>query len=115
MRDAGGIAYPGLTVNGGTLAGLPAVTSEALAAGGSPGERNLVLLVQSEVDLADEDGGEIDIAKSAALQLDDAPSASAQPMTSLWQLGLIGIKVSRYLNWQARRPGAAVVLRDVAF
>lgn len=115
MRDAGGLAYPGITANGGTLAGLPAVTSEALSAGGSPGERNIALVAQDQVDVADEDGGEIEYAQHAALQLDDAPSSSAQPMTSLWQLGLVGFKVVRFLNWQARRSGAVVVLRDVTF
>ena len=115
MRDAGGLAYPGLTANGGTLAGLPAVTSEALSAGGSPGEFNIVLLAQSEIDIADENGGGLSIAKSAAIQLDDAPSASASQLTSLWSAGLVGIMVSRFLNWQARRPGAVVTLRNVVY
>jgi hypothetical protein len=114
MRDAGGLAYPGLTANGGTLAGLPAFCSEALSASGSPGDRNIVLLAQDEIDYA-EGGGDLSLSGNASLQMDDAPSTGAQQMVNLWESNLVGIRIARWLNWKARRPGAAVVIRNVLY
>jgi hypothetical protein len=110
-----GLAYPGMTVKGGTLAGLPAFVSSACSASGSPAERNITLLEVGEVNLADSGAGDLDASRYAALQLDDAPANSAQPLTSLWTHGLVGLKATRFLNWAARRQGVAAVLRNVAF
>ena len=51
----------------------------------------------------------------AAVQMNDAPSAGAQQMVSLWQHGLVGIRGLRFVNWQRRRSGAVAVLRSVAY
>jgi HK97 family phage major capsid protein len=116
MRGAdGALAYPGVTARGGTLAGLPVVTSPACAASGSPGEKFITLLEASEVMLANEGQSDISIAKHTSVQLDDAPGSGAQPLVSLWQANLIGIRARLYVNWARRHDGAVVVLRDVAY
>lgn len=111
----GALAYPHIGVLGGSMAGLPAITSAACEASGSPGENFIVLLEAGEVDLADDGAGDVEFTEHAAIQLDDTPIASAQPLTSLWQNGLFALKASRYANWRARRDVVASVLRSVAF
>jgi hypothetical protein len=43
------------------------------------------------------------------------PSTGAQQLVSLFQMGMVGIKCSRFVNWTRRRAGAVAVLRDVNF
>ena len=111
----GGPAYPGMTSKGGVLAGLPVITSTALSSAGSPGEFNVVLLETSEIAVADDGASEISYSSQASLQLDNAPASGAQQLISLYSNNLVAIRAVRMANWQARRTGAAVVLRDVQF
>lgn len=117
MRGAGSdsLAYPGMTARGGTLMGLPVLTSTACTASGSPGERFIALIEASEVLVADDGDATIDISDRVALQMNDAPSTGAQQLVSLWQAGLMGVRVRRYVNWKTRRSAAVAVLRSVGF
>lgn len=99
-------AFPGLTMNGGTFYGLPVVVSNNAVAAGSPGDRLLVLADQREIFLADDGQMTIDMSTEASLQLNDAPSAGAQSLVSLWQNGLMGVKIDRWINWAKRRTQA---------
>jgi HK97 family phage major capsid protein len=115
-RGTGGApAYPLISAKGGSLLGLPVITSTACSASGSPNERFLLLAEQSEILLADDNGGDIALATDASLQLNDAPGDGAQQQISLWQNNLVGIKTVRYVNWRRRRTGAVAVLRDIVF
>jgi HK97 family phage major capsid protein len=105
-------AFPGISMTGGTWYGLPVITSSAVVSAGSPGENHIVLVTQNEVLLADEGSVAIDMSTEASLQMDDAPSAGATSLVSLWQNNLVGIRAERYINWAARRPsnlGIAVI------
>lgn len=115
LRDSGGPAFPGVTARGGFLLGLPVLTSTSITASGSPGERYIGLIEASEVAIADDGLATVELASHAALQMSDAPSGGATSLVSLWQLGLVGIKGTRYMNWSRRRDGAAAVLRDVTY
>jgi len=99
-------AFPGLTMNGGTFYGLPVVTSNAVSPSGSPGDQHLILVNQSEILLADDGQMMIDASMEASLQMNDAPSTGAQSLVSLWQNGLVGVKVDRFIFWTKRRSGA---------
>lgn len=106
---AGAPAFPGITPNGGTLAGLPVFTSQAVPA-------NVVMLVKGdEIFLGDEGGIEVSISDQASLVMDDAPaqdSATGAPgstsMVSLWQTNSVGFLVERFVNFVKRRPAAVV-------
>lgn len=116
MRNGdGGPAYPQITATGGTLAGLPVLTTTALAASGSPTERQIVLVEADQVELADEGEAEIEISPHAAVQMDDAPGAGAQQLVSLWQNGMVGVRCMRAVNWQVRRAAAVSLLSGVNF
>lgn len=53
--------------------------------------------------MADDGGVSIDMSMEASVQMNDAPSAGAQSLVSLWQNNLVGIRAEQYINWAARR------------
>lgn len=97
------LAYPGMSMAGGTWYGLPVIVSNAMVTAGSPGELQIALVTQEEVLLADDGGVSIDMSQEASVQMNDAPSAGAQSLVSLWQNNLIGIRAEQYINWAPRR------------
>lgn len=100
-------AYPDISMTGGTWYGLPVITSSAAgASSGSPNENQIALVTQDEVLFADDGGISIDMSTEASVQMNDAPSAGAQSLVSLWQNNLIGIRAERYINWAPRRPSS---------
>lgn len=99
-------AFPDLTVNGGTFYGLPVIVSNNVAPSGSPGDQHLILVNQREVLLADDGQMMLDASAEASVQMNDAPSAGAQSLVSLWQNGLVGLKVDRWIYWTKRRSQA---------
>lgn len=99
-------AFPGMSVNGGTFYGLPAVTSNSVAPSGSPGDQHLILVNQNEVLLSDDGQMMVEASAEASLQMNDEPSAGAQSLVSLWQNGLLGLKVDRWIYWSKRRSQA---------
>jgi hypothetical protein len=93
---------------GGTLAGAPLVVTTAARASGSPSAGTLMLVDATQVDYALE-ADELSVTNAPAVQLDDAPADSAQPLTSLFQAGLVGMKVGSYVDWGIRRSGAVAI------
>lgn len=120
LRGSGGdLAFPGVSVLGGTLLGLPVIVTGSFSDAGSPPAGHIVLVDGSQVALADENQAEIAISTEAAFQLQDAPSNDASTATatttiSMFQTGGVAIRASRYLNWVLRRQYVAV-LQNVAF
>lgn len=116
LRGSGGApAYPGLGPTGGSLLGVPVLTSTAARG-------CIVLLEASEILLADDGEAAIDYSEEASVQLSDTPNPTGgptdslgSPMVSLWENNLVGIRAARYANWVRRHPGAAAVLTGVAF
>jgi hypothetical protein len=116
LRGSGGdSAFPSVGAKGGSIWGIPVLASAAADTGSSPSETVLALVEANQVLVAD--GGQIAIESTshASVQLNDAPSAGAQSLVSLWQNGLIALKLSRWINWRARRPGAASSIVSIGF
>lgn len=107
--------FPNITMDGGTdFYGLPMITSNNAQAGGSPTDKHLILIDQDEILLADDGQMMIDMSSEASLQMNDAPSAGAQSLVSLWQNGLLGVKVDRWIYWTKRRSSGAAQYIDNA-
>src|SRR5690554_57505 len=110
-NEVGAPAFPGVTPNGGTLAGLPVFTSQLVA---DETEGSVVMLVKGdEIFLGDEDGIEVSISDQASIQMDDAPTQSSVTPTattsvSMFQTNSVAFLVERFLNWQKRRASAVV-------
>lgn len=107
MRNSQGYnAFPDISEEGGKWYGRPVITSNNVTSSGSPGEQQVFLLAQPEILLSDDGQMMIDMSAEASLQMNDAPSAGAQSLVSLWQNGLIGVKLDRWINWSKRRSAA---------
>lgn len=99
-------AFPELSVNGGTFYGLPVIVSNNVVGSGSAGDQFLILIDQSNVLLADDGQMMIDVSTEASVEMNDAPSGGATSLRSLWQNGLMGVKVDRWVYWTKRRSTA---------
>jgi hypothetical protein len=86
--------------------GLPVLVSNAMVASGSPNELQIALVTQEEVLLADDGNITIDMSQEASVQMNDAPSAGAQSLVSLWQNNLVGMRAEQYINWAPRRTSS---------
>jgi len=122
VTSLGNPQFPGLTVNGGTLMGLPAVVSTQANISGSPDYANmLVLLFPGEVFLADDGQATVEASDQVAIQMLDNPTnqstASSTPttMVSMFQTESIAVKAVRYINWQKARSAACAFIRTCAY
>jgi HK97 family phage major capsid protein len=111
--------FPDINMNGGTLFGVPVVTSQYLATGGSPAGAYIILLNADDIYYAQE-GLMVDSSGEASIEMDDAPTqdglaGTGASLVSLWQNNLLGIKVERFITWKKRRSTAAQYLSNVAY
>lgn len=106
--------FPGITMLGGTLEGLPVIVSEYTPAG-------LVILANaSDIYLADDGQVMLDASREASLQMDSAPTMTSNPASaietvSMFQTNSVALRAERWINWQKRRAQAVQVLSGVAW
>lgn len=111
LNPLGQPEFPGIDANGGTLMGLPVLTSEVVPSDSSGSI--IVLIKQSEILLADEGGVTIDVSREASLQMNstpDNPATASTVLTSLWQNNLVGVRCERMVTWRKRRPEAVAYI-----
>jgi len=104
-------AFPGVTMTGGTLGGVPLRVSQYLANNGGSGGAPFILVDEAEVYLADDGAVTLDMSDVAAIEMDGAPSGSSATPTgaslvSMWQTNSIAFRAERFIWWGARRSGA---------
>lgn len=106
--------FPGISMTGGTLFGLPVIVSEYVPSDSSGA---IVALVNaSDIYLGDEGGIDLSMSTEASLQMDNAPdnpTTASTVMVSLWQRNLVGFRAERAINWARRRPTAVAYLTGV--
>jgi HK97 family phage major capsid protein len=122
VTSLGNPQFPGLSINGGTLMGLPVVVSTQATIAGSPQYSNmLVLIFPGEVFLADDGQANIEASDQVSIQMDDAPTnqstatATGTTMVSMFQTESIAIKAVRYINWTKARSAAAAFIQAAAY
>jgi HK97 family phage major capsid protein len=108
--------FPGLSMTGGTLFGLPVIVSEYIPTDSDGAV--VVLINASDIYLADEGGFAVDISREASLQMLDNPTndsvtPTATTMVSLWQTNSVGFRAERTINWARRRTASVAVLTGV--
>jgi hypothetical protein len=120
VRGSGGApAYPTVGAKGGSLFGIPVLTTGGADLGGSPTDRLIVLIDQSGVRYVDE-GVELGAAAHATIQMDDAPTQSsvaavtATSVVSMWQTNSVAFMATRWSSWYVR-PGACAYISGVTF
>jgi HK97 family phage major capsid protein len=119
LNALGAREFPDINMDGGTLFGVPVITSQYLASGGSPAGAYVILINASDIYLAEE-GLMVDSSGEASIQMDDSPTqdglaGTGASLVSLWQNNLLGIKVERFITWKKRRTTAAAYLSNVAY
>lgn len=118
MNPLGQPEFPGITMSGGTFAGLPVITSEYITPNTSG---DFVALVNaSDIYLADDGQLGVDMSREATLEMDDAPggdsvvpTAATGVMVSLWQTNSVGFRAERTINWARRRASGVAWLTGV--
>lgn len=92
-----------------SLYGLPIILSPT-----SP--RQIALVDGGEILWADDGDFEIDLARDAAIQMDDAPTNASAPapvstsLVSMFESNSVAFRVSRWVNWLRLQPGAVVYM-----
>jgi HK97 family phage major capsid protein/HK97 family phage prohead protease len=117
-NDLGQAEFPNITINGGTLEGIPVITSNYIptATAGS-----LIILVNAEdIFLADDGTVTIDASREASLQMDSAPTMNSTTPTgtqvvSMFQTNSVALRAERYINWMKRRAQAVAYLDQVEY
>lgn len=114
MNPLGQSEFPGISMTGGTLFGLPVIVSEYIPSDSSGA---LVALVNaSDIYVGDEGGIDLSMSTEASLQMDSAPdnpTTATTVLVSLWQRNLVGFRAERSINWARRRPSAVAYLTGV--
>jgi HK97 family phage major capsid protein len=98
--------FPSLSMNGGTLMGIPVITSQYALIGGNA---LFIMVNASDVFLADDGGVSVDASREASILMSDTPVADAATGTtvSMWQNNMLALRAERFVNWAKRRAGAA--------
>ncbi len=102
--------FPGISMTGGTFAGLPVIVSDYIPAG------TVVLANASDIYLADEGGIQVDMSREASLEMADNPAhnsdtpTGATSLVSMFQTNSVAFRVERFINWARRRPSAVAIL-----
>lgn len=119
LRNAfGQKEFPDITMNGGTLEGVPVITSQYVP--NESGGAMMILVNASDIWLADDGAVTIDASREASLEMSDAPAnSSAAPtaaqVVSMFQTNSVALRAERFINWQKRRAAAVQVIDDVSY
>jgi len=118
VNALGQTEFNGINMNGGTLLGIPVITSQHVPAG------IVVMVNTSDVYLADEGGIRLDMSREASVEMLDSSltgdsvgvvPGTAASTVSLWQTNSVGFLAERTINWAARRASAVAYLSGVAW
>lgn len=110
FRNAlGQYEFPNITAAGGTIAGIPVVTSENVPTDSSG---SIIALVKpSEILMADDGSVTLDASREATLDM----MGGNTPNFSLWQRNCVGIRAERYITWKPRRAAAVAYISGAAY
>jgi HK97 family phage major capsid protein/HK97 family phage prohead protease len=121
MRNAlGQPEFPNLSALGGSLEGIPVVTSENMVAtGNSPADGYMIVAINArEILLADDGGVTIDASTEASIQMESAPDSPATASTvtvSAFQYNMVFIRAERFITWKKRRTTAVQYIRGTKY
>jgi HK97 family phage major capsid protein/HK97 family phage prohead protease len=112
--------FPDIGILGGSIEGIPVITSENIVAtGGSPTDGYPIIAINApEVMIADDGGVSIDVSREASLQMNDAPDSPETTSTilvSLWQRNYVAFKAERFITWKKGRTGAVQFISSAKY
>lgn len=115
LTDSGSPVFPNIGPRGGSIVGVPAFTTSACEAAGSPGETSMVLFDPGQVLLVDDGDLSVRSARHATVEMDDAPEGGATSLVSLWQHGLQALLVERAINWRRTADTGVAALNGITY
>lgn len=108
--------FSDIGINGGTIAGLPVITSQSVPSG------NIVAVQPSEIYFADDGGFMVDVSREASLLMTDDANGNMNSTTptgaslvSMFQTNSVAFRAERILNWSLRRSTAVAYLTGAAW
>jgi HK97 family phage major capsid protein/HK97 family phage prohead protease len=113
--------YPNITAQGGTILGMPVITSQNAGLIDStdvPPSGRIIMAKADEILLADDGQVLLDASREASLQMDSAPMSPPDATTvfmSLWQNNMVGLRAERWINWEKRRAGVVQFINDANY
>jgi len=110
--------FPGLTMNGGTLMGIPVIVSQYVP--DESGGAMMILVNASDIWLADDGAVTIDASREASLEMTATPSSNsgtptAAQLVSMFQTNSVALRAERFINWQKRRSAAVSIIDDIDY
>ncbi|HGN2642882.1 phage major capsid protein [Pseudomonas aeruginosa] len=114
QNPLGQAEFPGISMTGGELFGLPVIVSEYIPTASAGAV--VALVNASDIYLGDEGGVDLSMSTEASLQMDNAPdnpTTASTVLVSLWQRNLVGFRAERAINWARRRASAVAYLTGV--
>jgi HK97 family phage major capsid protein len=115
MTSLGLKEFPELTMAGGTLLGLPVITSQYAAVAASPGNNMIILAAANEIFLSDDGQVSIDMSREATIEMSDDPGNDTGTQVNMFQSNLMALRAERYINWAKRRSAAVQYIEDAAY
>lgn len=118
VNALGQTEFNGISMNGGTLLGIPVITSQHVPAG------IVVMVNASDIYLADEGGIRLDMSREATVEMLDSSltgdsiavvPGTAASTVSLWQTNSVGFLAERTINWAARRASSVAYISGAAY
>jgi len=111
VHIAATLQLPGITLKGGSLFGIPIITSASVpSAVGSPSvPGSIVLLDQSGILIADEGHASVGLSDATSVLMDNAATLPGA-MTSLFQAGGTAARITREIGWIRTRATAAILM-----
>ncbi len=110
-NEVGAPAFPGISATGGSILGIPVVTSNVI-------DDDIYAVHAPSILFADDGGVEIDVSTEASLQMDSAPddpTTNSTVLVSLFQRNLIALRGERFINWKKARAEAVQRINTVAY
>jgi HK97 family phage major capsid protein len=106
-------AFPGMTPQGGEIAGVPVLVSDQAPASDSNG--NKAVLIDGAAIVGDSDTVAVDTSENAALQMADNPAGGAQPLVSMFQSNSTALLATRFFGFDLIRSTGVAVLTDASW
>jgi HK97 family phage major capsid protein len=108
--------FPGLTPQGGNIAGVPVIASNYVP--GDTAGGLFVLVNASDIYMSDDGQATVDFSNQASIQMldnptNDATNGTATSVVSMFQTDSTALRAHRFANWSRRRNSAVSYLTGV--
>jgi HK97 family phage major capsid protein len=118
MNSLGQPEFPGISMNGGTFAGLPVITSEHVP---DDTAGDLIVLVNAQDIYYGDDGDvKVDTSEHASLEMADGVSGdsgapTAAQLVSMYQTNSVAFRAERRVDWMRRRDSGVRLITGVNY